>query len=271
MLLGTPVTFTEAVKHLLAKGLMPTDMDSAAIRQIDAGLRRQSLFSAKTTMDYLLDGYRTGIESIINPQQETRVDKETGETRQVTVGYNSATARQMIKELLRKNVYVPAESERGTIKDLSSDARVNLVIDTQTKLAHGAGRFVQQNLGGVVAAWPALELVRFEPRDKERDWPHRWKLACEVARDARALGVLGRTGRMMALKSSGVWQALGDGAGGYMDTLGNPYPPFAFSSGMWTEEVDREEAIAVGLISNEDRPEPIKFDFGSLFKLPEAA
>ena len=49
---------------------------------------------------------------------------------------------------------------------------------------------------------------------------------------------------MAALKSSGIWQVLGD----FPDGLGNPYPPFAFNSGMWTEEVSRDEAIQLGLI-----------------------
>jgi hypothetical protein len=34
-----------------------------------------------------------------------------------------------------------------------------------------------------------------------------------------------------------------------MDTLGNPYPPFAFNSGMWTEDVDRATAEDVGVLA----------------------
>ena len=52
----------------------------------------------------------------------------------------------------------------------------------------------------------------------------------------------------VALKSSPIWAALGNGAGGFSDTLGNPYPPFAYSSGMGWEEVDRETAEALGLV-----------------------
>jgi hypothetical protein len=269
MLFDAPVTFTEAIKHMIAKQVLPTDLDSAALRQIDAGIRRQSFFSAQTTLDYLLDGYKDGLQGIISPKQETRVDEETGETKKVTVGYNPATARVVIKDLLRENGYAPEVGEAGTIKDLSSDQRINLVVDTQTKLAHGAGRFVQQNIGGVVNAWPGLELVRFEDKREPREWPNRWKAACGEAGDTRALAVFTRTGRMVALKSSGVWQALGDGAGGYDDTLGNPYPPFAFGSGMWTMEMDRDEAQELGLLSEGEKPRPAAFNFGSLFKLPE--
>jgi hypothetical protein len=53
---------------------------------------------------------------------------------------------------------------------------------------------------------------------------------------------------MVALKSSSVWQQLGDGAGGYEDALGNPFAPFAFDSGMDTDEVSRDDVGKLGLI-----------------------
>ena len=52
---------------------------------------------------------------------------------------------------------------------------------------------------------------------------------------------------MAALKASPIWRELGNGAGGYRDTLGNPYPPFAFGSGLDWTPVGREEALAMDL------------------------
>ena len=51
----------------------------------------------------------------------------------------------------------------------------------------------------------------------------------------------------LALKSSPIWQALGDGVGGFRDTLGNPYPPFCYSSGMAWLDADRETCERFGL------------------------
>ena len=64
---------------------------------------------------------------------------------------------------------------------------------------------------------------------------------------------------MVALKSSPIWQALGDGAGGYRDTLGNPYPPFAYNSGLDWSDVDAEECAELGL-STDDARSPGKAD-----------
>ena len=53
---------------------------------------------------------------------------------------------------------------------------------------------------------------------------------------------------MVALKGSPIWAALGNGAGGYRDTLGNPFPPFAFGSGLAWADISRDEAIKLGLV-----------------------
>lgn len=257
-----PVSFREAVGHLVQKKLMPTSMNSAELAQVNRTVMRQSLTSAQTTIEGLLDRYKSGLESIINPEQVLR----EGATQTVTEGYNPASLRTFIKEYLEGISYKPDEGEEGTIKDLSSDKRINLVVKTNVQLAHGAGRFIQENGDSdVVDLWPALEFVRFEDRKEPRDWEQRWRIAAGTAGDVDAARCLEMEGRMVALKSSDIWQQLGDGAGGYMDTLGNPYPPFAFGSGMWTEEVARDEAEELGLLDKGEAAEPAEFDLASLF------
>jgi hypothetical protein len=285
--LDSPTPFAEAVDHLLAKKQMPTDLSSAELRQLDAGIKRQSLFSARTTLQYHLDNIFTAVESVLNPKTEQRADRVTATNPQgnVTTGMNPATARSFLRQGLTG--YLPKPGEEGTIKDLSSDARLNLVVKTNVQLAQGAGQFVQGNSSDdVVEAFPAWELIRFEDREVPRgekvvkgevvddpgnDWPSRFRAAAEAAGDDDALRVLDETGRMMARKDSELWQSLGDGAGGYDDTLSNPYPPFAFNSGMWTQEVSREDAIDAGLIDAKDKVAPLDFDFSTLFAIKEAA
>lgn len=59
---------------------------------------------------------------------------------------------------------------------------------------------------------------------------------------------------MIALKDSPIWAALGDGAGDYTDTLDNPFPPFAFNSGMDWRDVPRAECEELGLIAGDETP-----------------
>ena len=95
----------------------------------------------------------------------------------------------------------------------------------------------------------------------------RWVAACEESEDEDAAAVFEKTGRMVALKSSGVWQALGDGAGGYDDTLGSPFAPFAFNSGFRQTPIDRKETEELGLLEEGEEAEPAQFDFTKMFAL----
>lgn len=289
-LLDTPTPLTDAVKHLLSKDLMPTSLGSADLRQLGSGLLRQSLFSARTLDTYHLDNILDVVESVLNPKVEQREDRVTESNPQgnVTTGLNPATARAALRKGLQDGGYVPAPEDKGTIKDLSGDSRLNLVIDTNVKLMQGAGQFVSGNADqDTVDLFPAWELIRFEDREVPRGekfdhgvlvadpangWPARFKAAAIDSGDDDALRVLETTGRMLSRKDSPLWDSLGAGAGGYEDTLGNPYPPFAFNSGYNWLEVPRKECVDVGLIDDDDKVAPADFDFASLFgALEEAA
>jgi hypothetical protein len=262
-LFDQPVPIADAVKLLRKKELMPTSLSSAELRQLADSVRNQSLFSSRTLMTDLLDKYKGLLDSIIQPQ----------EVNGVMQGVNPAKARAEISTFLKAMGYSPEPGKEGSIEDLASALRINLVIKTNTQTAQGAGLHLQQNANpDVVDLYPAAEMYRIEDKKNQRDWRTRWTLAAQVANDPQALGVYGRTGRFVALKSSGIWQALGDGAGGYDDSLGNPYPPFAFNSGMWTKDVSRSAAVDLGLMNSGDQPIPaLPIDFGNLFGLKAAA
>ena len=280
-----PIPFKEAVLSLDAKHLLPAGLTSAEYKEMGTAMRNTSFFSARTYLTNVLDQYKQSVDSILDPSTETRADRVTPDNPEgkVTTGLNPATARARLKAFFEKIGYSAKPGEEGTIKDLSSDARINLVVKTNVQVNQGAGQFIQGNANqDVIDAFPAWELVRYEDREVPRgerrgpkgaivddpgnDWPSRFRAAAEEAGDDAALEVLEKTGRMIALKSSGVWQALGDGAGDHDDALGNPFPPFAFNTGMWTEDVAYKECVEVGLIDEGDKIEPAEFNLLSLFK-----
>jgi len=60
---------------------------------------------------------------------------------------------------------------------------------------------------------------------------------------------------MVARKDDEIWDRIGD-PDLFDDALGNPYPPFAFNSGMDVADVERGEAEKLGLIDPNERVEP---------------
>lgn len=222
----------------MVKALLPTSLGSADIRtSISADILRQSVWSAR--MEYV--------------RYLAQVQKVCAQV--AGGGMNLADARMVLTRTLRDMGHDTANA-RG-ITNPASRRRIDLIVRTRTEMAANAARINAQDESTVYAV-PAWELLRFGQRRVPRDWPARWKAAGD------AVGWVGASrdyGTMVALKDSPIWAALGNGAGGYRDTLGNPYPPFAHSSGMAWAGVLRRDCIRMGLIGPDDHPGvPAKVD-----------
>lgn len=212
---------------LAAKVPTPTALDSAAIRaRWSRRLREQALFSARMT----LEGYLRRVQEVLVRIAEGRLD--------------ASAARLALTDKLAELGYSPEPGAEGTLKDARSLARLNLVLKTNRQTAASLAQLAESEDPDVARLSPAWELDSAGWRRTHRtDWPQRWKAAGD------AVGWQGACkGRMVALKSSPIWQALGNGAGGFRDTLGNPYPPFAFGSSYAWFPVDRLEARELGLL-----------------------
>ncbi len=260
MTLSSPFPFLEALEQLAQQKVLPTALSSFELRQqFSNEVMRSSFFSAKNMLEEILDETKRHVQSIIDPQTIQRSDRITPENPQgnVTVGFDPATARLEIKKLYEKLGYDPGDA-RGTIQDLSSEARINLVLKTNVELAQGAGNFLKSNDPAQVEDFPCQELVRFGDRKEPRDWQQRWLIAAQVVGDVDAVAAMPR---MIARKDSPIWQELGNAD----DGLGNPFPPFAFQSGMWVQEVSREEAVKLGVIDPQDQVRPQTIQAGEIF------
>jgi hypothetical protein len=141
---------------------------------------------------------------------------------------------------------------RQNVRSLSSGASIDLLLKTKLALARNAKRAVADLSPAATSVFPAYELARIGLRAVPRGtpgsgtvgWEIRWKDAGEEVRWQGA-----SRERMIALKTSPVWAALGDGAGGYEDALGFPYPPFASGSAMDWRAVNRSECVELGLVT----------------------
>lgn len=246
MIFSDPTSLPDAVKILLAKNVMPTSLDTAGIRELDATLRNQSFTSAQTLNPYLLQLYKDRVAGILNPPK-------TG-----TTPLNQGYIREEIKDFLHSIGYQPNPDEAGTLKDLSSDARINLVVKTNVEMAQGQGWWVQGQQAAILDQWPAQELFRAEGRKVPREWVARFRRAGAATGDPIGTGwTITPDGRLIALKNHLIWQLLGS-PGLFSDGLGQPWPPFAFNSGMWVRDISRALAESFGLLkAGEAAPVPM--------------
>lgn len=218
------------------KDLLPTDLGSDEIReQLAADILRRSIFSARMEDLRHLAVIRDVCADVVSG------------------AINRAEARSRLLASLERMGHSP--TDEGGISNPANIKRLDLIIDTQRRMAASVANIAAET-PATLEEWPAQELTRFVGRGAPRaDWAARWTAAGDAvgwvgaAKDAGGFP----DWRMVALKGSPIWQALGDGAGGYKDTLGNPYPPFAYGSGLAWADVSRDEAIELGLIQPEEQ------------------
>ncbi len=270
---------TEALRQWRGREVFVSDLSSAQIRGFSRDLRMRSVFSARTTnAEYLNE-----VASVVDDMLSGKINMATGRLRLFRklkqLGYDPAVG-------FPADMATIPPAEKDSLQDLSSEARLNLVLETNMRIAANYGRMVEGNSPYALHAYPAWELVRLyirsvprgTPESHSAGWTARWNDAGEsvgwvgvlkpesgnrkpereesrAERGSRPLTAplsslpSPTSGLMIARKDSPIWQALGDGAGGHEDTLSNPFPPFAFNSGMAWKAVDRARCLSLALVA----------------------
>jgi len=207
-----------AAEKILKKALVASNLDSREWNSIQAGLRDRAFFSSRVAEANILDAL----------QNRTAIYSD---------GHTSMSEiRKIARQDLQAMGYKPKAGEEGTIKDLYSKARLDVIVKHNVATARGFIRWAEGNEPGAYAAFPAQEFKRVHPRKHERGatfWTNKWK---------NAGGRFFAGGRMIALKDDPVWTNL--------SIFGTPYPPFEWGSGMGVRDIDRKTAIELGLATD---------------------
>ena len=215
-------------KALIASGnLKPGDkeklVDTAGWSKVQAGLRDRAFFSSQVTEAKILHAMRQNVAELVSG------------------GKSPSEVRRDLRAYLASIGYDAGEN-RGTIKDLTTKARLDVMMKTNADQAKGYASHLRATTTGAILAFPAYELVRVERRKLPRDWGARWTAA------AQKVGWEGvaRNGAMIALKTSPIWAAL--------SRFGNPFPPFDFNSGMGVRDVKKSVCREIGLLGPNEQP-----------------
>jgi tetratricopeptide (TPR) repeat protein len=223
--MAEPLPFQQALDSLRRRGVLPTSLSTADIERLPQWIRDQAFFSARVAQAEILDGMMTRIDTLLG-----------GGERGPGLGMDPALFRVEMRQLLDSVSYAPTPDDAGTIKDLRSEARLNVIVRTQEQMATGHGQYLQSTDPEIIDLYPAWELIRLRDSRVKRDWTTRWSEAAGAVGDTDALRMLSEQGRMIARKDSPIWTQL--------SRFGRPHPPFDFNSGMDVEDVDRTEALA---------------------------
>jgi len=259
--LTQPRTWADGIRRLNVRKALPTSLGTRDLQRLGADLKRWASFSAKIENARALQAINDTVTELIRGVSAEDIAARDAGERALKLSVPEARLR-LRKTFQRLGVQAAEPDDVGGLKDPQSDTRLNLILKTQEELAHGYGRYVATQNEDLLDLWPCWELIRVSPVNVERGfrigpggvrlpvpgdaWPDRW----------RRVGGEIYQGRMIALKNSVIWERIGD-PDIFDDALGNPYPPFAFNSGMDVQDVSREEAEQLGVIQpNAPAPRP---------------
>ncbi len=247
MLFDKPVTIDAALAHQHAKTVLPTALRAAEIRTLlSQQTRALSFFSAQTLRaDYLSEAHKL-IQSLVSGDFVVGGDGAL-RPRKPGEALNTSLVRTRMQNFLRETGYKPDPAERGGLLDLSSDRRVDLIIDTQTKMAQGYARHEAALDPEVLEDFPADEMYRQRQSKVKRDWDVTWNAARARLGDATTASLAtSRDGPFVALKGDPIWVAT--------NRFGNPWPPPDYNSGMWIRDADYGLAERLGVLRRKPRP-----------------
>ena len=238
----------DAVEKISAKTPVGSLLRTADWERVPLALRERAQFSAGVESVRVLQTIQDRIQGQIQQQRE-----QLGGGKEAT--FDRSSFIDALREIAIDEGLTPADPDkRGTIEDITSVPRLGLIYDTQIAQAQGYARWKLDQSEGALLLWPAQEFTRVEDRAEPRtDWPKRFAEAAQAVGDDGALRVQRETGRMIGLKNSPLWAAL--------SRFGTPWPPFDFGSGMGFEDIDREEAVALGLLGEKEIIEGAEKDF----------
>lgn len=210
-----------AASYIARKQSVPTDLRTAQLARLDTWTRERAFVMAGVANAEYLQAYRDQIQAILQGR------------------ISPGQAREALRRQLSVSGYRPEAGMEGTIKDLSSTARLKVAIDTNVAMARGWAQTMQMR-GDI--GHPGLMLYRAGQAEAPRDWTS----ICSAYAGMDGVCVTGNPDEpMVALSNSPVWSMISE--------FGNSYPPFRWGSKMRTKPVSLEDCIEVyGIIAPDD-------------------
>lgn len=228
----TPLPFKSAVAKLGERSPIARALTSSEWKDVPVALRERGFFSANVESARFLQNLQNATSSFLN---NTRRDAKHGTM--FDVGNRADFINQMQRLAIGYGLgdLVP-ENKRGGIQDITSESRLGLIFDTQTRQAQDYAFWRQGQDPDVLDEYPAQALIRVidakEPRHKHTEWEDKPRLKSDL----------------------GFWTTINQ-------DFGVPWGPWGWGCGHDVEDIDRETAEKLGLIKPGQAAQPVVKDF----------
>ena len=257
---ATPSPFEAALDRIQRQSTLPTSAGTSDLATLPADVRERAFFSARVMDAQVLQRFKDLLDRAIGSGSRAADGSYIPGS-----AVNLATFRVEAKDLLHSMTYQPEAGKEGTLQDLSSDSRLEVIYRTNLEMAQGYGAWIQQQDPASLDAYPAQELYRLESRLNRRPWGQIWN---------DAISQLGRGNTSaipadMPYAEDGMFALVNDPIWIHISRFDLPYPPFDFGSGMWVRDIDRLQAEELGLLPpGGPAPDPEQRSFNADLQAP---
>ena len=228
LLLSDDVPYTEALASREGRVVLPTDLRTDMLDRLPPAVRAHATFSA----------------AMVHGEYLAVIDRVL---RGLVAGdLSMAEAFGELDRMLAELGFPPlAESQQGDVTEHRTRGRINLILSHLLAQAGNHGQWERGMHADLREDEPCWEFYRAFPRNEPRSWGPRF-----LAAGGPPGGVLGSgtSVRLIARKDDPVWQSR------VLNRFGTPYPPFDFNSGYRFRGVDRDRAVELGLIDEDEIP-----------------
>lgn len=228
-----PQPFHEAVKKLGRKSLVTSQLNSEQWSRVPLALRERAFFSSRVESARFLQLGRDSIADFLT----SALDPASGALK---TGGRADFIKQLQDFALNNGLgsIDPDGKVPNSLTNLASERRLGLIFDTNTRQAQDYGYWEQGMDQDVLNAYPAQRFIRVKPVKEPRDMHQHHE------------------GEVRLKTDLAFWTGLNR-------DFGVPWGPWGWGCGHDVEDVDRDEAIRLGLLKPGQNLKPVQEDFNA--------
>jgi len=229
MIFTRPVVFAEALEKLGRRQIVAAGLDTQQWRYlVPLAFREQSFWSSQIESVRFLQRAKNRITDFLAVKSEMLPNGEIA----LKVGGRADFIADMQKFAIAEGMGPIEPTDAGTLKDITSERRLGLIFDTQTRQAQDFGNWQQGMDPDVLDAYPAQRFVR------------------ERAVTVRRQSHLEFEGVVRLKSDVEFWRAVNQ-------DFQVPWGPWGWGCGHDVEDVPRKEAERLGLIAPGEAAKPV--------------
>jgi len=229
-----PLPFAEAIQKLGARTPIGSDLTSAQWRDVPVALRERALFSSQVESLRFLQRAKDHVGDFLTGAREVLPDGQTA----LKLGSRAEFVKQLSAFAQAEGLGPLDPKDAGTIKDITSQKRLELIFDVQTHQAQAYGDWKQGSDPDVLDEFPAQRFIRVHDVKEPRTWHTQFENGVWLKSDVAA------------------WIRINQ-------DFGVPWGPWGWGCGHDVEDVDRAEAEQLGLIQPGETPTSPELGFNS--------